>query len=311
MAIIQFLTPFLEKIEDRKLKKEPTTVYEKIFAVRGKANPSYPTQQQYDTKLEFLKESINDGDAIGVISEFCRQVFRITANNTKVTDQLSFLFADNSDLLNSQFVALKARGFTLTSLFDIILSDNSFSDDNILLTEHVLKYKDKGIRRVGSAALQSKITTLIDNVLNSSITGLIGRVVSDDEIKDAVVFEIVNRDSSFINALPKSLLDLAIAAFSRETSSNYLENYDYLRVVAEKGSTSQKTEIVRILHPNITNNKDIDATISVFEKLNVKNRADRNLIIAALEKHLESITSEESEEKVKIEALVQKFKVKE
>jgi hypothetical protein len=228
---------------------------------------------------------------------------------------LKALYSSNKETINAKFVSLLEQGFNLSPLFDIILSDNDFSQNNIILTEHCLtgrKQDNNKTRLIGATALKDKIVTLVANASNEQVAELLIRVNAlDPEIKAMVVAEIVTKDATFINALSPKLLDLAVEAFNKETCTAYITNYPYLEKVAEKCTAAQKTVLINALLQNFQTIRDIDKTLAVFEKMTVGNKKERNLIYAQLDNYLETIPKENEALKKQVEALMLKFNPKE
>jgi hypothetical protein len=312
LTCVKFLLPFLERIPSHKLNKEPSGICAKIFNPRNLVQRNQ-YNQNITTSVKLLDEYENDKDAQEVISTFCCEIYRITDNNTNVVEQLAHLYRSNKDFINSKLVSLLQQEYNLHPLFDIILSDNDFSQNSISLTEHCLttRKKDK-TRLIDATALKNKIADLVNNSSNEQVANLIVRIDSvDPEIKAMVVEEIVRKDNAFINSLPPKLLDLAVEAFNKDTSTAYITNYPYLEIVAEKCGANQKSVLINSLLPNIPVNKDIDNTLRVFEKMTIGNQKEKNLVHAQLDSFLETIPKEDKALKERVESLMQKFEKKE
>lgn len=312
LEYIRFIIPYVCLIKKGALKKELSELYIKLFEERGIAHPSYPSYPQHDTKVNLLSECLDVEEDSKIISKFCYEVYRITNSNTETKDQFKGLFTKNKPYINSLFVDLLNLGFGLIPLFSIILTDDDYSDSNsIILTKNCfIQRKKDGSLYLTSDQTKNKIKSLIDNVDNSNVTSLIIEIIINEDIKSVFVEDITNRDSKYINSLPSQLLTLSIGAFDENTSNNYINNYTYLGIVAEKGSSKQRSEIVRILNSNFSNNKDVQETISVFEKMGTIGKADKNIIIAQLEKYIESHVSEDESLKDRIDTLLAILKPK-
>lgn len=310
LEYVNFITPYLCLIKNRALKTELSELYTKLFNERGIANPSYPSHPQYDSKVNLLSECLDVEEDIETIAKFCYEVYRITNNNTETKYQFKGLFTKNKPNINSLFVNLLNLEYRLNPLFDIILTNDEYSDsNNLILTKNCFSQRKKdGTLYLTSDQTKNKIKSLIDNIHNSNVTVLIIEIIANEDIKSVFIEDITNRDSEYINSLPSQLLTLAIGAFDENTSINYINNYTYLGIVAEKGSSKQHSEVVRILNSNFSNNKDIQDTISVFEKMGTIGKADRNIVIAQLEKYIESHANESESLKDRIETLLATLK---
>lgn len=310
LEYIRFIMPYLCLIKNGSLKIELSELYIKLFEERGIARPSYPSYPQHDTMVNLLSECLNIENDSETIAKFCYEVYRITNNNTETKEQFKGLFTNNKPYINSLFVNLLNLGFTLTPLFNIIVTDDDYSDsNNLTLTKNCfIQRKKDGSLHLSSTQIKSKIKSLVDNVDNSNVTSLIIEIIVNEDIESVVVEDITKRDSEYINSLPHQLQTLAIGVFDENTSNNYANNYTYLGIVSERGSSKQRSEIVRILNSNFSNNKDVQETISVFEKMGAIGKADKNIVIAQLEKYIESHVSEDESLKGRIEALLATLK---
>ncbi|MGL5563601.1 MAG: KAP family P-loop NTPase fold protein [Tannerellaceae bacterium] len=308
LGYIKFMMLYLCLIKDRILKTELSELYTKLFVERSLAHPNYPMHYQYDTKVNLLSECIDIEEDRETIAKFCYEVYRTTNNNTETKKQFKDLFLKNKPKVNSLFVNLLNLNYSLHPLFSIILTDDDYSDsNNLILTKNCFTQRNGGSLYLTSDQVNNKIKSLIDNIHNLNVTSLIIDIIANEDLKSVFVEDITSRDSEYINSLPSQLLTLAIGAFDKNSSNNFINNYAYLTIVAERGSSKQRSEIVRILSSNFLNNKDTQETLAVFEKMEKIGQKDGNIVIAQLEKYLESYGNDDKSLNDRVEKLLAAF----
>ncbi|MFR9547145.1 MAG: hypothetical protein SNJ29_16455 [Rikenellaceae bacterium] len=134
-------------------------------------------------------------------------------------------------------------------------------------------------------------------------------LAQDPELKPAIVYDITNRDSDFINDLPDELLTFAVSIFGRNTKDDYRINYEYLGVIAVKGMASQKNELADLLCNKINECSDIEDRLNIFDKLPKLSNNYKNANIAlGLKNYLcDNEIDAESEIASRINIVITKF----
>lgn len=300
LSIIEFLTPFIESIKDRQLKDEPKELYDKLFASRIVNNNS----------VNIIRESINNEEQSKKIIDFICTIYAKTNNSTSILKEINQLVDNYREYINSILnnKLLKA-GFSLAPLFNLIINDTNYeSNDTLSLTKNCfLKKNTNGTFNLTDAQIQVKLTSLLDNISNNGVKQLIEEIINDEAIKQILIDIITNRDSVFINSLPKSLLDLAINNFNSNTANNYTDNYNYLTIIAQKGEELQKSELVRILTIKISSDQNIKEVFSILEVIDSLKETDKNLIIASLESFIGRHNESENELLDEADKIIKKF----
>ena len=133
---------------------------------------------------------------------------------------------------------------------------------------------------------------------------MIERLVTNQSVKAITVEAITRRNTQYINALPKSLLRLAVSSFNEETALKYEENMDFLVVIASVGSTEQKNKLAGILNKNITDKKYLDKTFDILDVIELK-ESYSEMICGALKSLKESEYSNDERN----DNLIQKFTI--
>ena len=312
LSIIEFSIPFINAITPRKLQKEPEELYNKIFNSRGIANPTYPDSPNRDTQTLFLDECKENEEESKLVIDFICQIYDITANNTDIKPQLEILIEDHRIYINSKLIQLLSSGFPLVPLFSMIILDGNYSsEDTIKLITNCFAQKNKdGKLYLSQEQINEKIGSLLNNIATTNVTALVTKIIDDDNLKTAVANDIIKRDSAFINSLPQYLLTLAVDMFNNESVNDYTNNFTYLRIIAEKGSVSQKSVLVSTLIKHIDNNIHIEDVLSILKIIDLTSKEDKDLVVAHLNLYKKNHTDIETETASMVNTIIAKFSPK-
>ncbi len=129
-------------------------------------------------------------------------------------------------------------------------------------------------------------------------------MTTEDILKSWVIEEIINRDATYINSLPPSLLSLAVSYFNQDTASSFVNNIGFQSIVGEKGTSSQKTVLVKILMENINKNNLIDETFIILENIELSLSYNKSMIYGALQSYKATNNIDDS----RVDDLIEKFK---
>lgn len=306
LSCVEFITPMLHAIQQECVGVELKNIYTKIFKVRTMSNPNArPIVQK-----KFIDEVVADKTHISKIIDFCCEVYRVSNETIAINTELQAMRLEAPININLKLVELMDKELLLNPLYDFILMDDNYDNDNsIKLTGNCFKHRKKEDNKLylTDAQIMSKLKSLIANVTSCpNASKLILDLAQDPELKIAIVDDITNRDSDFINALPSQLLNLAVSIFSKATSSNFRTNYEFLSVIAEKGAANQKNELATLLSNNVSGRQDIDKQIMVLDKLPRLNEKKNKLIVSSLDDYLnENSVASELAESIKV--IIAKF----
>lgn len=288
ISVIIFFTPFLKTIKDRVLTNEPKEIFEKLFNERGIAHPSYTSSPQYDTKVNIIDECIGIENDSNILIDFCLLVYTTTNNKTSVTSEIKRLGMTTRKYLNSVFVKSMERKYSLIPLFDFIIEDSDYeSEDTELLVKNCFAQRNKeGKLYIAESQLQTKISQLVDiATTNDKAKNILIEFKEDVIIKPVIISNITPKTPEFINDLPAELSILAISAFTAENADVYADNYSYLKVVASKGSSAQKSTIVTLLQKKTIDNSNINEILEIIKLLSGIKVEDKNLLYSILQKY--------------------------
>lgn len=314
--LLKYLLYFIELIPTTKLNnsKNEIEILYNVLHDRKIPHPSYSSSPQYDQDINFLDECVSVDFEIKNIIEFIYNIYRITGNTISINSEVQKLSINYRAILNTKFNDLIEQKFKLISLKDIIFDDSNYEDPITLkLLEHCLNLKnDKGDYLITSSNAKTKIESLLDYAKTNNSTVIyqfLERLVKIEEYKQIIIEIVVNKESSYINSLPTNFLELALKSFSRENYKEFKDNFEFLSIVAERGTINQTIYLVPLLRDKLSANSQIDNVLYTISKIkNIKETYKKDLISALqvyLEENKESILAEM---KLKIEGVVVSLK---
>ncbi|MFR9545902.1 MAG: hypothetical protein SNJ29_10030, partial [Rikenellaceae bacterium] len=309
---VRFTLPFIRAISDRCLENELAELYSKLFSERGipHANSTYARESRHDTKKRYLTECLSSeyDSIIDVISEFCVHIYRVTSNKVSTKSQLEALCkSKHKSIVNHSLITLLKGGFSISGLYSAILENNDYSNqDVVVLIKHCFSYRKKEDNSliITTAQMTNKIDSMLGVVTQDGVEDLLLDIVSAPEAKQVVVDRIALKDANYINALPKSLMSLAIGAYNKDTKSSYSENYEYLKVVAKNGSNSQKNLVAEIATEVESNPTKV---LNVLSELDGISSTKKSLVVSALKSYKEDNGAIDTAIESKLSEVIKKF----
>lgn len=225
------------------------------------------------------------------IIDLLLEFYRI--NNEVITnEQVTKMVTSDKQYVYSKLLELKEQGFDLRPFWDVILCENDYEtniEQVIPLIEFCILQKDKnGALAIAEDKIKNKVLSLCDNISNTKVLELIEHLIKDEKVKPYFIETITTRDAIFINALPLSLIELAINSFNQENSSQFVSNFGLLSVVASKGSIEQKTAIVKMMTENINKQKNLNETFDILDNIELRKKSNKTMLLGALQSYKES-----------------------
>jgi hypothetical protein len=304
--ILQFANPCIELISDRKLttkiseteedsengKVISNTLYSLIVNNRRVVQqnyvnqPNWWTQQHMFQQKNFIDECITVDKYIFDIIQFVVNIYRISDNNNDEKNEVKKLLPKYRNLLNEEFIKLLNKDYTLSTLLDLILEDTNYSDTNtITLLKHCLNQKKTKVTYVIS---DNNAKTKLDALLgfaqkekSNDVFSLLESLISQERYKTMISSLIVEKDSKFINSLPKKLLGLAVASFKKDNYNDFADNFEFLSVIIKNGHNTQKGYIVKILTSKLDNNQNIEQALNLIDSMDNVSAFDPSQLLYA------------------------------
>ena len=259
---------------------------------------------RYGNLVYILDEYRTEPTNLHLIIDYIMHIYRIS-NSVITTEQINKMCLHDKEYTYSKLMNLLQQGYDLKPFHIAIMNDEDYSQDNLIsLTEHCLMMKEDYEYDIDNTTIWDKFNSLLDNITDHRIQELIERLVPNQSVKAIMVEAITRRDTQYINALPKSLLRLAVNSFNEETALLYKDNMEFLMVIASKGSTNQKKELVKVLTDNINHKNHIDETFEILETLQLEKDYNRQMICSALQSYKDSNNTNDA----RIDKFIDKFK---
>mgnify|MGYP003299558801 CR=1 FL=1 len=254
--------------------------------------------------VSILDECKNENENLHTVLDCLMNIYRIS-NGVITVDQIEKSVLYDKDYVYSHLIEFKNECFTLEPFATIIISDNNYSDERVIIfVEHFMTLRNNnGTIVLPQDAIKNKIKSLLDNIDNIAVVAMIERLVNDILSKEYIINDITNRNLEYINALPKSLLELAIDCFNQETASSFVNNMSFLTVVATKGTTEQKKELVKVLTDNINKKNRLKETFTILETIELEKTYNKQMLCSALQSYKDGVTNVDE----RVDFLITKF----
>lgn len=292
MHLINYSMQYLKVIRNDSVDNEMMPLYELVVNKRGIPHSSYKTLSNYDTQKSILDEC--NGDSAKTIAYFCMEIFRTSGGKINVAGSITILMHHCKAELFGRINELKKKNLNVTQFADIIMNSTDYENDDILdLTNYLLVIGLNDSALLPVERINSKICSLVDNANAPKVENLLLLIGNVDPLKKKITNEIVSRDSQFINALPVSLLKLAVSAFNKDSSQSYEDNFAYLACVAKEGNASQKDLVVNMMKKRLMDNSEYQSVLMVLENLETKSISMLNPLLAELRSAREKVAEDE------------------
>lgn len=276
-VLLNFINPLLELVPNRKLTIQPQTLYGLVVNDRKVARPGYEAQANWWNQPSwymlhnFIDECIESDNYILEVTNFVINTYRITNSKTDVKIELGKLIGHYN--LDDDFIQLINKGFSLHPILDLIFADNDDfgNSGKLILLKHCFDQKDKKgnflITDEESKTKLNEILTFAQSTTSVEAFNLLETLIDQERYKNQLASLIVDKEYSFVNSLPNSLLKLAVNSFTKDSYTDYADNFEFLSVIAQKGNNIQKGFIVKILTSKLDANQDVDRVLNLIDSM--------------------------------------------
>lgn len=254
--------------------------------------------------MNIIDEIANDEEAKTLI-DLLISCYRISSNNISnlptSLKRIISIIPTSLEYINKQMIRLKKENnFHLTSLKDIILEDNSFTNENLELTGHLFHTKDtKDQYRIDDTLVMSKLETLITNYNSNSkdkFKLFLDEMSSEERIKRLLTNLIATQNKEKILSLSRTLQTLVFDVISEDDKIfQYEDNIDFLKAMAEKGSPSNISSVVKVVVNKLNRKEKQEEAIEILEHIKNLKSSDKNKI----ESNIADLENEELIKKAK------------
>lgn len=275
LQFLDLLFPFFNAIGNKQLKDSNSikVIYENIYGQR----------RVNGYNLKILGEYQNTPDIFLRLVSGCFDIYRITEGLLS-NEVINSCYQHAKDASQNHIIKLTNEGLSITIFNPRILNDNDYANElSIELIRRCLLSRLNNTWTVDINTAKRKIKDLLDNITEEKVHSLIQSISSDALCRNLIIEDIKGRKSEYINNLPEDLLSLAINAFTNDNKDDFADNFDYLGIIASKGSEEQKTSVASLCTNNLNNNEKIPETLSILEKLELQTEASIKMISGTLE----------------------------
>ena len=294
IAYIEVLMPCLEKIQGVNNKICIENLYNTIVGLRGIPRQGYQNNPSADKKISILDQVSNE--QASVVVEFAFEAYRISKGTLDISGTLNKLFSRCSDCIYKNAASLIEAAVSIKVIAPILANTEKYeSADVIKVTKHLLTPQDAFGFMLDKSILKAKIDSLLLHVNSTEVVSLIVELMEDEQVKSLFIDRIIEK--GLINTVPLSISRHLISTFNRETAEAYKNNTEFLCLVARKGKTEQKKEVVRLMRKDLVNETNFDCVIQVLEQFETNETSVLVLLLDDLKTATDSktITSEQKE----------------
>lgn len=275
LQFVVLLMPYFKEIENKALKGTDGihVIYKNIYEQRRVNNTIY----------KILSEYQNNPEATSTLVNGCYEIYRI-ADGILSNDIISTCYNNAKDISQKRILELSDNELSIIPFNNVILSETDYNNEqSIELIKRCLLNRINGTWAIEESVANSKIKTLLDKITEARVPKLILSLSEDDLCKKTIIHNIKGRSADYVNSLPEELFELAISAFSNENKEEFANNFEYLGIIASKGSEEQKTSVASLCTNNLNNNEKIPETLCILEKLELQTEASIKMISGTLE----------------------------
>ena len=247
LQFVVLLMPYFKEIENKALKGTDGihVIYKNIYEQRRVNNIIY----------KILSEYQNNPEATSTLVNGCYEIYRI-ADGILSNDIISTCYNNAKDISQKRILELSDNELSIIPFNNVILSEADYNNEqSIELIKRCLLNRINGTWAIEESVANSKIKTLLDKITEARVPKLILSLSEDDLCKKTIIHNIKGRSADYVNSLPEELFELAISAFSNENKEEFANNFEYLGIIASKGSEEQKTSVASLCTNNLNNNE--------------------------------------------------------
>ena len=303
IAYIEVLMPCLEKIQGVNNKICIENLYNTIVGLRGIPRQGYQNNPSADKKISILDQVSNE--QASVVVEFAFEAYRISKGTLDISGTLNKLFSRCSDCIYKNAASLIEAAVSIKVIAPILANTEKYeSADVIKVTKHLLTPQDAFGFMLDKSILKAKIDSLLLHVNSTEVVSLIVELMEDEQVKSLFIDRIIEK--GLINTVPLSISRHLISTFNRETAETYKNNTEFLCLVARKGKTEQKKEVVRLMRKDLVNETNFDCVIQVLEQF----ETNETSVLVPLLDDLKTATDSKtitSEQKEKILEMIERI----
>ncbi|MHB9011837.1 MAG: KAP family P-loop NTPase fold protein [Ignavibacteriaceae bacterium] len=259
------------------------------------AHPNYANNPANDTIKNLITESLNSPEDINELMNFYSNLYRITIGNISVLSSVNNILSNsaNRSIVNEYLIKLKQE-FALTSFYDIILGDRTYSPHTLQLFDFIFtKKSDKKEYLLSDVKLSNKISELLDYSITEDpeVQKFLVRLSNRDErVRKVMISLICAKDKDYILKLSTELQAFAIDSIKDgEVIFDYENNIGFLKVIATKGSNIHLRQLTRVLVRKIDKEVTLLDAVSIIKELkSIPNKESIKLLFS-----LESLSENE------------------
>lgn len=282
LMFINHMQVLFDALPTKSRGNELNDIYDVVINERGIPNPSWLNQPQHDSKKSILDEV--DVEEAKAVTGFCYEVMRISGGTVDISAALSKLYAKCKETVIEGALKIHSLGISIVPLAGTLIKADDFNSANELnVLEIILSRQDDGSLVPNDDAVKEKIQTLVDNADKIGVEKLLGKLVTDTQVKNMMAEYVASLDSETINGLPTSISRHAVSTFNKENAEVYKDNTDFLILVLKQGNAIQMKEVVRLMKDKINHETDLEQVVTILNHLETGDQQVLKSLVSELE----------------------------
>jgi hypothetical protein len=228
-----------------------------IETLNGLKNKLLANRNVSNRPVNIHTESL-DSEQVSIIVNFLKYVYVCSKGKVEVLSNLNSLLAtspnERREIINEKLLEIKRERpeFHLTTIQEVIINDETYTDKTIELNEFILTNKESDGKYLLDENLASqKLERFVDFFANNKVDNIykfLERIINDERAKGLLAKIVTKLSKSNILELPKNLQVLSFDKVCEgDTIFDYQENIDFLKAIASEGEKKHISQLVKVI----------------------------------------------------------------
>lgn len=302
ISFTEKILPCLKDINsDSNNKGSAESLFNTIVGPRGIPRQGYQNNPNNDRKISILDQV--DDEQAAVVVAFSFEVYRISNGTLDICDTLRRLYSKCSDLIYEKALEVIEKTVPMKTIAPVLAQSENYESHKVIrVMKHLLTTKC-----LDDTTMKTKLLSLLLHTNNEAVVSLLEDSMEDEQV--GLMVKSIVLEKGLINTVPVSISKHLVSSFGRETADVYKNNTDFLSLVASKGKTEQKKEVVRLMRKELINETNFDHVITVLSHLETKDQSILTTLIEDL-KTASSSKAATEEQKEQMTKLIDGFMLK-
>lgn len=212
-----------------------------------------------------------------ILAEFCFEVYRLSGRTFSINPNLEIIQSKCEKYVKNQLIQMNQKGISLVPFRTNILAFEEKDDMWYELISFAFE-KDAAGKTLDNEKLKGKLQFMFDNRENAKALDVLVKLTEEENICNLFITLLNLDDYEGLNNLPVSLLPRIISRYTPENASKFKKNNAMLKIVLQKGSSTQKEQVTKTLIDRINNDEDMIGTLDIVDSYEKWKIADKSVL---------------------------------